>query len=450
MNFKGGIKLQGIKLQDEKLERYVIGSMLYDSKVADYCIIRLQADSFANSQYKQLFNFMAEMYKQGTGIDVTTVMAYINKTGFASSYPLTTVSALVAEVSTTAQIKTNIRDLKELEYRRKVYKYADNVKNLVTNETDIHKVINILTELPQTGDKTTDKTTGQIIADTIERATDRLQHKREIQGEPIGLTTVDRVTGGLKQGEFILLTANPNVGKSLLALQICINFAKRDKKALYFNFEMNEKQIGDRLVVMGADFDVAKLKSPIGLTTAEELNAISIDPLVLDNLGIFTNTQKNIASIRWKCKELQARGKQIDLIVVDYLQMMTAEGKTELEQIDNLSKGLKSIATEFNTSVLVISSLNRQNQLRGSGRLDFDADQIYYLERDHNAPLETDRMNAKLKVTKNRDGGKGEFELLFVAKYLKFYCPPPYKVERIKPEELPEEFTDPQTKLNIS
>lgn len=442
--------MNGIILQDEKLERFIIGAMLYEEKTANYCIISLKAENFVFEYYKRLFETMEYMYKTGTGITLMTVMTNINKNGLSDVYSIKKIGAVVSEISTTANIKHVVRDFKEMAYRRKILKYAENLKEITTKEADIHKVIGTLTNLPYGQREKADKTVREIAAETIERAKDRLRNKKPIQGEPTGLRDIDRITGGFKDGELILLSALPNVGKSLLALQICINFAKRNKTTLYFNFEMNEKQIGDRLVVMAADFAVQKLKSPVGNTTDEELNGISLDFVIDKNLYIYTDIEKTAANIRWKCKELTARGKNIGLIAVDYLQMMNGEGKTELEQIESLSKDLKGIAAEFNTPIIVISSLNRQNQLRGSGRLDFDADQIFYMQREHNADNKQTQMFTNFKIIKNRDGGKGIVDLIFKEEYLKFYCVPSYNIENnVKKKELPEEFTKENKQLSM-
>jgi len=442
--------MSGINLHDEKAERFIIGAMIYDKEAADYCIISLKAEDFVSAYHRGLFEIMADMYKSGIDIDLVTLMGHINKKGLTSMYSVGNIGAIVSEIATAANIKYVIRNFKEMAYRRKILKYAENVREITTKESDIHIVINTLTNLPNVQGEKTDKTAKQIADEAIKRAKNRLTGKKTIQGEPIGLWDIDCITGGLKEGELILLSAAPNVGKSLLALQICINFAKRDKTALYFNFEMNEKQIGDRLVVMSADFSVQKLKSPIGNTTNEELSKISIDPFIEKNLRIYTDIQKTTANIRWKCKELTAKGKNIDLIAVDYLQMMDGEGKTEYERINSLSKSLKGIAIEFNTPVIVISSLNRNNESRGSGQLDFDADQIFFMKREHNADNKRTQMFTDFAVTKNRDGGKGKVSLVFKEEYLKFYCVPRYEVQNnVKENDIPKEFRNENKQMSM-
>lgn len=443
--------MTGISLQDEKTERFIIGAMIYEEQCANYCIISLSSENFAFSYYRGLFDLMTDMYKRGIGIDFVTLMGHINKNGLADMYNISGIADIIKEISTTVNIKHVVKNFKEMSYRRKVLKYAENVKEITVKEPDINVVINTLTDLPNSRNEEADKTAKQIADEAVERAKDRLRDKKIIQGEPIGLRDIDRITGGFKEGELILLSAPPNVGKSLLALQICINFAKRDKTSLYFNFEMNEKQIGDRLVVMAADFDIKKLKNPVGNTTNKELSQIFLDPAIDKNLYIYTeDVQKTTANIRWKCKELTARGKIIDLIAVDYLQMMDGEGKTEYERINILSRNLKGIASEFKTPVLVISSLNRNNESRGSGQLDFDADQIFNMKREHNADNKRTQRFTDFIISKNRDGGKGKVSLIFKEEYLKFYCVPPYEVQNnVKKEELPKEFWEEKEQMSI-
>ncbi len=443
--------MTGISLRDEKIERFIIGAMIYEEQSANYCVISLSSENFVFPYYRGLFDIMTDMYKSGIGIDITTLMGHINKVGLADMYKVSNIANIVGELSTTANIKHVIKNFKEMAYRRKVLKYAENIKEITVKEPDIHMVINTLTDLPNNQSEKADKTAKQIAGEAVERAKNRLRDKKTIQGEPIGLGDIDRITGGFKEGELILLSALPNVGKSLLALQICINFAKRGKTSLYFNFEMSEKQIGDRLVVMAADFDIKKLKSPVGNTTNDELSRIFIDPAIDKNLHIYTeNIQKTTANIRWKCKELTARGKIIDLIAVDYLQMMDGEGKTEYERINILSRNLKGIASEFKAPVLVISSLNRNNESRGSGQLDFDADQIFNMKREHNAENKRTQRFTDFIISKNRDGGKGKVSLIFKEEYLKFYCVPPYEVQNnVKEEELPEEFWEEKEQMSI-
>lgn len=442
-----------INLEDQQTERAVIGAILYDENKSSEYIAQLKSEYFTVEYYRSIYTLLFELFNNGTEITLTNLFAHINKKGLSNIFSPKDIGKIVAEVSTTAGISNAIKSLEELAHRRKILAFSEKIKETATNEEDFANVLNALTNIPSMDDNSEEETTEQLCLKAIERAKNRLENNKDIQGEPIGLSTVDRVTGGLKESELIFLTAPPNVGKSLLALQVCVNFAQGNKKALYFNFEMNNKQIADRLITMAYKFDIEKIKTPVKKTTNEELQELqnNLSPSINNNLYIYTEVPKNINSIRLKCKEFKAKGQKISLIAVDYLQMMTGEGATELAQLESISKGLKNIATEFKTPIIVISSLNRQNQMRGSGRLEFDADQIYNLVREHNSDNANTRSIATLEVVKNRDGGKGKIKLIYNEKFLSFFCTPDYEIENnIKPTELPEEFKEKPKQLKMA
>lgn len=442
--------MQGeIKLNDFNLERKILSCMLFeDDKATSKCIIELNEDDFYNANYRQIFNIMREMFENSTHIDVITLNTAINKHGLSNVLPNHMIFDMAAEASTTAYVNRYIEELKEMRYRRKIAEYSSKVHKAAKSEIELKNILEIMSNFPTIEEKEIEKTPEIIAIEAIERAKLRLKNGLSIPGSKTGLITLDVLAGGIKESELILISAEPNVGKSLLALQICIEFAKRRETALYFNYEMNEKQIGDRLVAIGVPFDISKLKSPSGNTTLKELDSVKLDKSLNQHLYIYSNTRKTIADIMWKCKEIKAKGKKIDLIAADYLQLMNGEGSTDLEKIESLSKGLKNIATEFNCPVIVISSLNREGKLRGSHQLDFDADQIWHLSREHNAESEDIQAYAKLEVTKNRDGGKGVIDLFFNDKHLRFYS---LQAENVTQDKIIEEFREDfkQEKLNL-
>jgi len=246
---------------------------------------------------------------------------------------------------------------------------------------------------------------------------------------------LDEKTSGLQRSELIVLAARPSMGKTAFALNIAQHAAmKGQAKVLIFSLEMSKELLGQRMLSMESRVDIQKLKK--GSLDRKDWDQIHI---ALDNLSktdIFIDDTPgiNMMEIKNKCRRLKAE-KGLDLIVLDYLQLMNSEGRAESRQqeITALSRALKQLARELDCPVLVLSQLSRApeqrqdhspvlSDLRESGSIEQDADIVMFLYRDEYYTKElTEKPNeCEVIIAKQRNGPTGSIQLTWLSKYTRF------------------------------
>ena len=267
----------------------------------------------------------------------------------------------------------------------------------------------------------------------------RIINKEEEPGISSGFPDLDRMTGGLKRGEMFVVAARPSIGKTALALNIIRNIVmkKNPKTVVLFSLEMTAEQISSRFICTEAqmserqfrDGNFRNQQDMLRLTGA--VNNLRNAPLFIDPTGGLT-----IAELRAKARRLKIQ-HNIDLIVIDYLQLMQGSGHEESRQreVSEISSGIKSLAKELQVPVLVLAQLNREvekgtastrpklSHLRESGSIEQDADVVVFLHRDRDktkdlAPGQS--AEAELIVEKNRNGETGYVKLAFYPSRMEF------------------------------
>ena len=271
-------------------------------------------------------------------------------------------------------------------------------------------------------------------------------------GIPTGFAQLDSYTGGLKPGEMFVLAARPSIGKTSLALNVIRNLAlptrsPRPRKVAFFSLEMTAEQIARRLLCTEAglsesvfwnkSFQASELTRLTGAVAAFKKAKIFIDPT-----GGIT-----IAELRAKARRLKLK-ENIDVIVIDYLQLMHADGRVDSRQqeVAEISGGIKKLAKDLKVPVLVLAQLNREvdktagagarpklAHLRESGTIEQDADIVTFLHRNREDAKEVSSPNQSVEaewiIEKNRNGRTGNLKLLFFPSRMEFIPAAPYSEE---------------------
>ncbi len=262
-------------------------------------------------------------------------------------------------------------------------------------------------------------------------------HRGQVIGVPTGLKNLDGTLGGMQQSDLILLAARPSQGKTSLALTIAHNAAITYKKRVgIFSLEMSKKQLAQRMVAMTAQVDLQKLRRAWIEEREWERIVNAIDVLSEGALWIADTTGLSIASMRSKCRRLKAQ-HGLDLLIVDYLQLMQSpdpkQHNNRVQEISDISRGLKLLAMELDIPVLALSQLSRNvesrpskvpqlSDLRDSGSLEQDADVVLFVYRDEYYNHKSERAGiADIIIAKHRNGPVGEIELGFELKQTRFY-----------------------------
>jgi replicative DNA helicase len=247
---------------------------------------------------------------------------------------------------------------------------------------------------------------------------ERIEASGEIAGLQTGIKTLDSILGGFQEKQFYLLAGRPGMGKSALAIQIAYNVAKRGIPVLYFSLEMSDEKISGRLIssICGVPYDL--FKRP-GITERQMFDILAASdevaqlPLVIDQTPFLT-----ISAMRSIAQKLMI-SKPVGLVIVDHLGLLSSPGKDEYHEVTKTSHGLMGLSKQLNVPVLALSQLSRKlesrqdkrpimSDLRGSGHLEQDADNILFLYRDEVYNPDTEfPYYGEINIAKNRDGKVG-------------------------------------------
>jgi replicative DNA helicase len=284
---------------------------------------------------------------------------------------------------------------------------------------------------------------GQVLHHEVQVWQDLASGKQSLTGTPSGFSDLDEITGGFQPGNLIIIAARPSMGKSALVTNIAENIAlnKKDPRPVaLFSLEMSESELAMRFIasrakIKGDDLRKGRLKEErkwkLVLDAAEEYER---SPLHLDD-----SSDISLLEIRAKARRLHSQMKSkyggLGLVIVDYLQLLRPDGRVEsrVEQVGQMSRGLKILARELEVPVIALSQLSRGvesrtdkrpllSDLRESGQIEQDADLVVFIYRDeYYNPETTDRPGeADLIIAKHRNGGLGEVPLVFQNEFVRF------------------------------
>lgn len=398
------------------LEKQLLGCILLDNKLADKVVCELTEEHFV--AYRQVFNAIKELTTQEKAIDVVSLSTLVE---------IKILSDIATSVVTSVEIDTYIKQLKEHKHRRDIKKFSEQlIQKAKDHNVSNIEIQNFIANAPteeETGTKHQDLE--KILQNVVNDVGARMKAKDDIRGLRTGFSKIDNINGGLKNTEIIALIANPNVGKSLLALNIACNVAKMGNRVDYFAYEMSNNQIGYRMLPSTTGVPIKAYSKPKQYMTNEYIKKIQqVDNKVMnENLNVYSDELKmNTVNEMNVCinKTTLKKNKQPSLIIIDYLQLLHSEKDEEWDAAGDNLKKVRGIAKKYNVPVLIIMSKAKDGSIRGSGQIEFDIDQKWNMKREHDATDETTRMATELIIGKNRDGGKGLINLIYDEEYLMF------------------------------
>ncbi len=434
-------------------EAAVLGSLLIDSdgmiKIADI----LQPFDFYSDKHSQLFDAMLVLYSRREPIDMLSLTNELEKqaalAGVGGRSYLVSLIGNVPSASNIVHYATIVREKATL--RRLIKAGHDIIGFGYTEEQAVDAVLDqaeqSLFGVSQQYVKQNFVPLHSVLTDAFERLDEIHQNDGALRGVSSGFSDLDNLLGGLQKSDLIVLAARPSMGKTGLALDIARNVAVRGKTPVgIVSLEMSRDQLGDRLLCAEANVDLWKMRtgklqnendfSSIG----RAMGALAEAPIYIDD-----SATSSIMDIRTKARRLQLE-HGIGLLVIDYLQLMEGRNRNSdnrVQEIAEISRGLKSIARELNIPILALSQLSRaveqQNppipklyHLRESGSIEQDADVVMFIYREEYYKRDTARKNiADLIIAKHRNGPTGQVELFFDIEKATFknlekrFTPPP-------------------------
>ena len=274
-----------------------------------------------------------------------------------------------------------------------------------------------------------------ILISTFDELEKLYNQKGRISGITTGFSGIDRMTSGLHNSDLIILAARPAMGKSAFAINIATSVAKSNIPVAIFNLEMSKEQVVNRILSSEAMVDSNKLRT--GQLDDNDWMKLASTSGILSDTPIYIDDTPGISimEIRTKCRKLKME-KEIGLVVIDYLQLITASGKknsSREQEISEISRSLKILAKELNIPVIALSQLSRSaekrqddkrpmlSDLRESGAIEQDADIVMFIYREDYYNPETPEKNvAEIIFAKHRGGSTGTVKLKWIGNYTKF------------------------------
>ncbi|MFN7160241.1 MAG: replicative DNA helicase [Candidatus Gracilibacteria bacterium] len=428
----------------QEAEKSVLGACLLDKEAIFKIADLLQPSDFYESMHSDIYEGMVALFHTHRPIDVITVSdwlkdhnlldkvggpAYITQLSFECPS-----SANVFQYANIVKSKSVLRNLLRCGQEITAYSF----------ETDKE-----LTEVLEKAEKSLFGVTQTFVKKNFVHIRDILNKRYEefcelhdsddktkMRGISYGFSNLDHYTQGLKPGELIIIAARPSMGKSAFALNIVQNFAIQQKKIVgFFSLEMPKEQLVDRLFSSHLQVDAYKLQK--GLLDDRDFERMGEAMQQLSEAQIFFDDTGGLTSAELKSKARRLQMEQgIDLIVIDYLQLMSGNNPlNRVQEISEISRSLKMLASELQVPVIALSQLSRSveqrpnkqpqlSDLRESGSIEQDADVVLMLYRESYYEPDTERQDrADIFIKKNRNGPVGQIELIFKLEQGRFMVP---------------------------
>ena len=440
MNYRPAVQSAGFEMPHSiEAEQSVLGSILIDSNVLAVVLDKIKPEAFYTEQHRELFSIMIRMFSDGSKSDVVTVLneALAMKVFETASEGRQYLASLMQSVPSVSNVEDYCSIIAEKYYARSLATVAQQIISDIASGGYEAKTL-----LDAAEQKIYDIRQGRDVKgltplnDVVYQAYDRLSKitgpdKEKYLGAKTGFTHLDTITTGLNRSDLILLAARPGMGKTSFAMNIASSVARRtEKDVAVFSLEMSKEQLATRLLSTEALVDSNKLRS--GRLEKDDWLRLASSADRLCHLNMYIDDTAAITVQQMKAK--LRRVKNLGLVVIDYLQLMTTTLKTDnrVAIISEITRQLKIMAKELDVPIILLSQLSRGpeartdkrpmlSDLRESGSIEQDADIVMFLYRDayYNKDCPTPNISECI-VAKNRHGETGTVEMVWDGQFTRF------------------------------
>ena len=417
-------------------EECVLGALLLDKDAVIAVAEFLSSDDFYEERHQKIFEACLSLYEERTPIDVLTVSEKLKKKKALKE---------VGGVSYLAELANKVPTAAHVEHYGRIVKDAAIKRSLMRSAA---KLIDLSLDEGLAADELLDRAEGEVfgltqkqakkafipVKDALTESFDRLDELYKqgegLRGVPTGFNDLDNALAGMQKSNLLILASRPGVGKTSLALNIAQNVAVKYKKPVgFFSLEMSKEELVDRLLVAQADIDAWRLKT--GKLDEDDFTKLSnaMGELAEAPLYIDDTPALSILEMRTKARRLQVESG-LELLIVDYLQLARSRQlENRVQEVSEISQGLKNLARELKVPVLTLSQLSRAVEQRGgqkrpqlsdlreSGSIEMDSDVVMFLWREDEEKIE----DVVLEIAKHRNGPLRKLRLFFKADRIKFF-----------------------------
>jgi len=422
-------------------EQSVLGSMIMDHDAVIVASEILRASDFYRPDHAQIFAAIMELYTSGNPIDLITIQDRLVQHGVLEQVGgLSYIADLASSVPTSAHIKQYAKIVQEKATLRKLIKVSTDISaKSYEGEEPLDNIMSFAEKsiFDVLQNKKTDDFTGidEIVLTSIEKIEEAHKSKGGITGIETGFIDLDHRTAGLQPSDLVLVAARPSMGKTAFSLNIIQTAGIKNKKSVaVFSLEMSKDQLVSRMLCAEAMVDSQKARTGMLEPADWERIGQSLPNITSSRIYIDDTPGINVMDMRAKCRRLKME-KGLDLIMIDYLQLMSGVGDgnaSRQQEISDISRSLKALAREMQAPVIALSQLSRAceqrtdhrpmlSDLRESGAIEQDADVVMFLYRDEYYHPDTEKKNVgEVIIAKQRNGPTGTVELAWLGQYTKF------------------------------
>ena len=426
----------------EDSERVILGAILLDNGLITQAIEHLKPEDFYSPLNRRVYNAMIGLFEQSKQIDPILIIEEMKKDGPVEAIGgISTIANLTYGLPHFSNLEEYVKVVKDKSVVRTLIRTCNQITSEALAEEDDAEVI--LDRAEQMVFALAEERTRKgfyhiepVARDVLQKVTD-LAHgeSHALTGLATGFREFDAKTSGMQKTDLIIVAARPSMGKTALCLTIAQNAAVQEKAVVaIFSLEMSKEQLVMRMLSSEARIDAHRFRT--GHLMREEWGRLAggIESLSRAKIFIDDTAGLSVLEMRAKARRLAAEQKKLDLIVVDYLQLMSAGGRNESRQqeVSKISRELKALAKELNVPVVALSQLSRapearnppkplMSDLRESGSIEQDADVVAFIYReDYYHETEENKGMAELIIAKQRNGPTGTVRLAFLKEFTRF------------------------------
>ena len=421
-------------------EQSILGSILLDKDAIITVSETIRPSDFYKEAHKIIYECMLKLSNKNEPIDLITLTEELKKQGHLDDVGgISYITSLSTIVPTTSNVKYYADIVKEKSVLRQLIKASNDIINLgYENSVKVEEVLERaekrIFDISQEKASDDFKSINEVLVDAYDMIEKLYTNKSDVTGITTGFKDLNKKINGLQRTDLILIAARPAMGKTAFSLNLVQNAAlKGDASVAVFSLEMSKDQLVQRMLAAQSHVELKNIKT--GTLDENDWPRIIDAMAVLSNASIHIDDTPGIkiSELRSKCRKLKIE-KGLDLILIDYLQLMEGEGNNESRQqeIAKISRSLKIIAKELNCPVVALSQLSRApeqradhrpmlSDLRESGSIEQDADIVMFLYRDEYYHPDSESKNiGEVLIAKNRHGETGSVELVWLGEVQKF------------------------------
>ncbi len=428
--------------QNLEAEKSVLGAILIDENVISDLVTIVKPRDFYEPKHQAIFDAMLKLFEKSSPIDLLTLTDQLKKTkDLAKIGGSAYLAELTNYVPTASHAEAYAKMVAQTATRRRLIKASTSITDLAYEEgTTVDELLGKAEkEIFSVSDS---NSVGDLVSleDILTDSFDRIEalHKNQgaLRGVSTGYRDLDNMTAGFQRSDLLILAARPAMGKTTFVTNLAYNVATIAKQpVLFFSLEMSKEQLVDRMLADASGVDSWKIRT--GNLNDEDFSKLSEAMGEMAEAPIMIDDTPGLSILEMRTKARRAaHNRELGLIIVDYLQLMQASVRSKdgnrVQEVSEISRGLKLIARELNVPVVALSQLSRtvENRnpkipqladLRESGSIEQDADIVMFIYREAYYEPETERQNiTDLIIAKHRNGPVGKVELYFHPERLRF------------------------------